>query len=178
MTDNELWSEAVGKVRREYQAFPASLKQQLSGLSAEIMELKGEHQKLLATFDAESLCGRCNGVCCRYGKHHFSAVELISYLVFERELFSPSFDNPVCPYIDDSGCLMEPSLRPFNCIIFICEELDNQLDEASRALLEALEARLRSLYRRFGEMLGNRFENGLLISFQRSLDMGTPVFNY
>jgi hypothetical protein len=178
VTDSELWSEAVGQVKREYHALPSPLKQQLCGISAEIMELKGEHQKLLATFDAERLCGGCNGVCCRYGKHHFSAVELIGYLVFERELFRPSFDDPVCPYIGDSGCMMEPALRPFNCIIFICEDLDKRLDEGSRTLLEALEKRLRLLYRQFGEMLGSRFENGLLISYQRSLDTGIPVFNF
>lgn len=176
MTDQELWSEAVGRVQSEYQALPAPVKQTLYELASEIRELKDAHQKLVSRNSPDRVCERCNGICCRYGKHHFTAVELIAYLVSGRELFTPSFENPVCPYIGDSGCMMEPALRPFNCIIFICEDLDSRLDEASRAELSAIEAKLRQLYLRIDQLLGNRFANGLLISFQRALDSNIPMF--
>ncbi|HXC92556.1 MAG TPA: hypothetical protein VN652_00970, partial [Geobacteraceae bacterium] len=58
----------------------------------------------------------------------------------------------------------------------ICEDLDNRLDEASRAELSIIEKELRQLYLRIDQLLGNRFGNGLLISFQRSIDAGTPMF--
>src|SRR6185369_988495 len=176
LTDHELWSEAVGRVQGEYLALSMPVKQALYRLSSEIRELKDEHQKLVARYSVDRLCEQCNGICCKYGKHHFTAVELIAYLVSERELFTPSFENPVCPYIGGSGCLMEPAFRPFNCIIFICEDLDNRLDEASRAELSIIEKELRQLYLRIDQLLGNRFGNGLLISFQRSIDAGTPMF--
>jgi hypothetical protein len=176
VTDHELWSEAVGRVQSEYQSLPLPVKQRLYELSSEIRALKDEHQKLVSRFSPDLLCERCNGICCRYGKHHFTAVELIVYLAAERELFTPSFENPVCPYIGDTGCLMEPALRPFNCIIFICEDLDIRLDESSRAELSAIEKKLRQLYLQIDQLLGNRFGNGLLISFQRSVDAGTPMF--
>jgi hypothetical protein len=176
VTDHELWSEAVGRVQSEYQSLPLPVKQRLYELSSEIRALKDEHQKLVSRFSPDLLCERCNGICCRYGKHHFTAVELIVYLAAERELFTPSFENPVCPYIGDTGCLMEPALRPFNCIIFICEDLDNRLDESSRAELSVIEKKLRQLYLQIDQLLGNRFGNGLLISFQRSVDAGTPMF--
>ncbi len=177
MTDHELWSEAVGRVKSEYTALSDSIKQRLSGLTSEIRALKDEHQKLMARFSADNPCERCNGICCRYGKHHFTAVELIVYLVSESLLFAPSFEHPVCPYIGGSGCMMAPALRPFNCIIFICEDLDDRLDEASRTGLLAIENRLRQLYQEFDALLGNRFANGLLITFQRALDSGSPIFN-
>lgn len=177
MTDQDLWSEAVGRVRSEFLALPLPAKEMLSGLTAEISSLKEEHQKLVARFSADSPCERCNGICCRYGKHHFTAVDLIVYLVSGRELITPCFDNPVCPYIGDSGCLMEPALRPFNCIIFICEDLDVRLDEASRTELMAIEKRLRQLYQQIDQLLGNRFANGLLITFQRAVDSGSLLFN-
>jgi len=177
VTDQELWSEAVGRVSSEYLALPVPVKQTLYELTSEIRELKAEHQKLVARFSADSLCERCHSICCRYGKHHFTVVEQIVYLVSGRELLTPSFDNPVCPYIGDSGCMMEPELRPFNCIIFICEDLDSRLDEVSRAELSAMENRLRQLYQQIDRLLGNRFANGLLITFQRSVDSGSPVFN-
>jgi len=71
---------------------------------------------------------------------------------------------------------MEPALRPFNCIIFICEDLDNRLDEPSRAELSVIEKQLRQLYLQIDQLLGNRFGNGLLISFQRSVDAGESMF--
>jgi hypothetical protein len=177
VTDQELWSAAVGRVTSEYLALPAPVKQTLYELTSEVRTLKDEHQKLVTRFSADSLCERCKGICCRYGKHHFTAVELIVYLVSGRELFNPSFDNPVCPYIGGSGCMMEPALRPFNCIIFICEDLDSRLDEASRTELMAMEKRLRQLFQQIDQLLGNRFGNGLLITFQRSVDSGSPMFN-
>jgi len=177
VTDQDLWSEAVGRVTSELPALPLPAKEILSGLTSEIRSLKDEHQKLVAKFSTDSLCERCNGICCRYGKHHFTVVELIEFLVSERELFTPDFTNSVCPYIGVSGCLMEPAFRPFNCIIFICEDLDSRLDEASRTELMDIEKRLRQIYQQIDQLLGNRFANGLLITFQRSVDSGSPLFN-
>lgn len=177
MTDQQLWSAAVERVRTEYSDLPQALKLKLSALSTEIMALKARHQTLVAASVAAAACAECRGLCCRFGKHHFTAVDLLVYLSAGRELFNPSFENPVCPYHSGCGCLMEPALRPFNCIIFICEQLETDLEEQKRAELAGLERCLRSLYGEFDQLLGNRFANGLLITFSRTLDTGTPLFN-
>jgi len=177
VTDQQLWSAAVERVRTDYGALPEALKLKLSALSAEIMVLKARHQALVAASVAAAACAECRGLCCRFGKHHFTAVDLLVYLFAGRELFSPSFENPVCPYHSGSGCLMEPSLRPFNCIIFLCEQLETALEERTSAELAGLETLLRQLYREFDRLLGNRFANGLLITFQRTLDTGSPLFH-
>lgn len=176
MTDQQLWSAAVERVRTDYEALPQALKLKLAEHSAEIMSLKAHHQAAVATADADQLCTDCQGICCRFGKHHVTVVDVLVFLTADRELFSPSFDNPVCPYHNGFGCLMEPAFRPFNCIIFICEQLETGLDVAVKAELAALEARLRVMYAEFDRLLGNRFANGLLITFQRSLDSGAPLF--
>jgi len=175
VTDQQVWSAAVERVRTDYHALPQALKLKLAELAAEIMALKAQHQTAVATAAAEVVCAECEGLCCRFGKHHFTVVELIVYLSAGRELFSPCFDNPVCPYHGGSGCLMEPSLRPFNCIIFICEQLEQALDERANAGLAAIETRLRGIYQEFDQLLGNRFANGLLLTFQRALDSGAPL---
>ena len=72
---------------------------------------------------------------------------------------------------------MEPALRPFNCIIFICEQLETGLEEQASADLAGIETRLRRIYGEFDRLLGNRFANGLLITFQRALDSGAPLLN-
>ena len=43
--------------------------------------------------------------------------------------------------------------------------------------LSAIEKKLRQLYLQIDQLLGNRFGNGLLISFQRSVDSNVPMFN-
>jgi hypothetical protein len=177
VTDQQLWSAAVERVRTEYGALPQALKLKLADLSAEIMNLKARHQAVVATAAANELCAACKGLCCKFGKHHFTVVDLIVYLSADREIFSPSFDNPVCPYHNGGGCLMEPSLRPFNCIIFICEQLETGLEKQVCRELEEIEACLRRFYEEFDGLLGNRFVNGLLITFQRTLDSGKPLFN-
>lgn len=177
VTDEQLWSAAVEQVRADYAALPQALKLKLSALSAEIMVLKASHQAFVAASATAEACAECGGICCRFGKHHFTAVDLLAYLFSGRELFSPSFENPVCPYHSGCGCLMEPSLRPFNCIIFICEQLEKTLGPEERAALAGIESSLRRIYREFDRLLGNRFANGLLITFQRTLETGAPLFN-
>jgi len=177
VTDQQVWSAAVERVRNDYHALPQALKLKLAELSAEIMDLKARHQAAVSTAAADAVCAECKGLCCRFGKHHFTVIELLVYLSAGRELFSPSYDNPVCPYHGGSGCLMEPSLRPFNCIIFICEQLETALEERVNADLAGIETRLRSIYKEFDQLLGNRFANGILITYQRALDSGAPLLN-
>lgn len=176
VTDQQVWSAAAEHVKADFHALPQALKLKLAELSAEIMVLKARHQAAAATAAADEVCAECNGLCCRFGKHHFTVVDLIVYLSAGKELFNPSFDNPVCPYHSGCGCLMEPSFRPFNCIIFVCEQLETGLELAVKDELEAIEASLRRNYAEFDQLLGNRFANGLLITFQRSLDSGAPLF--
>lgn len=177
MTDQQLWSAAVARIKTDYQALPQDLRNKLAELGAEIMALKARHQAAVSLAEPDRFCAECMGLCCRFGKHHFTAVDLLGYISSGHELFTPSFDNPVCPYHGGFGCLMEPSMRPFNCIIFICEELENRLDGQVREELVAIEVRLREIYGTIEQALGNRFANGLLITFQRTLDSERPLFN-
>ena len=104
MTDHELWSEAVGRATGAYLALPVPVKQRLVRLVSEIRALKDQHQRLVANCGAQSACERCTGICCRYGKHHFTAVDLIAFLAADRELLIPDFRR-----IPDSGRLIPDS---------------------------------------------------------------------
>lgn len=178
MTDQQLWSVAVSRVTAEYAALPAELKQQLSILVHNVIDLKSRHQELVTFAGAEVECGECHGACCRFGKHYFSAIDLLAYLVTGRELFTADFDSPVCPFHNGSGCLMDPGFRPFTCIIFICEQLEFLLGEQAKGELAGIELELRRINAEFDRILGNRFGNGVLITCQRALDKGMPFFKY
>ena len=178
MTDQELWSTAVAAVQGEYSALPAGIRQRVTELAAEIAALKGAYQRRAATVDVDAACASCRGLCCGHGKHHFTVVDLLGYLAAGQELFAPLFTNPVCPYHNGGGCLMPPELRPLNCIIFLCDQLDDVLPEAARQELVALEQELRRLYCCLELLLGNRFANGLLITYERAQSGGDRLFNY
>lgn len=73
---------------------------------------------------------------------------------------------------------MEPALRPLNCIIFLCDRLEELLSEPAKRELASLETELRRLYRCLELLLGNRFVNGLLITHERTTISGERLFNY
>lgn len=175
MNDGQLWKAATGQVQKEYRSLPGMVRVELDEALSRIAELKSSIAAL-ASADAE--CEKCGGICCRFGKHHFSAVDLLGYLKAAAELFSPDFANPVCPYHNGYGCLMPPALRPYNCIIFICEEVESRLAADVLHRLRSMEINLKELYSRIDELLGNRFENGLLISYERSLVSEGTLFRY
>ena len=72
--------------------------------------------------------------------------------------------------------MMRPGLRPFTCIIFVCEELDGLLSKPDAAAAAVIEKRLREINAEFELLLGNRFGNGLLLAGKRSLAEGRPIF--
>ena len=175
MNAEELWAAATASVQAEYAALPPMLKQEAARLLTEIGMLKQRSASLAA---AGEFCEACRGLCCGFGRHHFSVVDLLAYLVAERQLFEPHFENPLCPYHNGRGCVMEPALRPFNCTIFICEQVDACLAASVKLELAEIEKQLRSLYSQLGQLLGNRFENGLLITYERSRLSGERLFRY
>jgi len=176
--DQELWSAAVAAVSREYELLPGPLRQRVAEICGEVSVAKGAYQGLAATVDADGICADCQGLCCGHGKHHFTVVDLLGYLAASRELFVPGFGNPICPYHTGSGCLMESGLRPLNCIIFLCDRLDELLPEPAKLELASLEKELRRLYSCLEQLLGNRFANGLLITHERVVISGERLFNY
>lgn len=175
MTAEALWAAATTTVTAEYAALPLQIKEALAGLLAEIRRVK---QASAALVDAGDCCADCQGICCRFGTHHFSVVDLLGYLEAQQQLITPQFDHPLCPYHSGNGCQMEPALRPFTCIIFICEQIEAGLDDTVRQELADQEQHLRRLYGKIEALLGNRFENGLLITYERSLLSGEPLFRY
>lgn len=178
MTDQELWSAAVAATVREYDLLPPQLRQRIGDLMVEVAAVKEAYQLLAASVDADAVCADCRGLCCGHGKHHFTVVDLLGYLCTGQELFTPLFTNPVCPYHTGCGCLMEPSLRPLNCIIFLCDQLDELLPEPAKRELATLEKELRRLYVCLELLLGNRFANGLLITHARAVASGGRLFTY
>ena len=165
------WENAVATVRREYAALPASIRARLAELTAAIRFRKAAMAAL--TTGGESVCRACGGACCAHGRNHFTVVDLLAFLDAGTGLFTPVFDASICPYLSAQGCMMAPGFRPFNCIIFLCEEIDSSLPTSIRERLWAAEQELRRLYAELEQIFHNRFAHGLLITYERAHATGS-----
>jgi len=146
MSFEKQWQDGVRGVGAVFAALPEPDRERLRCRAKAMVALKEAMQELVAMVDAASHCAGCGGACCVCGKYHFTAVDLLVYLATGAPLFAPRFDNGLCPYLGEARCLIEPGYRPFNCITFNCELIEDQLppDEVSRFYL--MERELRSSY--------------------------------
>jgi hypothetical protein len=170
MTDQEMWYNAVAVARSEFEGLPAPVRANVRSIVERLQREKEEISSIPEKKGASGACSICGGRCCDRGKYHFSAIDLLVFLVTERELFDPSFGEASCPYMGTGGCLMEPSYRPFTCITFHCESLEGLLSPAEVERLYELERSLRSHCRKIEDIFGTRMTQGLLLSYGRYVE--------
>lgn len=169
VNDRQLWDQAVAAVTTEYATLPEELRSKVRETAGAVRQAKREIHRIAEEVECGAICASCGGECCGRGKYHVTVVDILVYLAAEEPLFSPRFGQDACPYLGDCGCLMEPSLRPFNCVTFNCERVEGlwspeRLDEFYRG-----ERGLRALYGSFERLFGNRFMQGLLMNYERDV---------
>ncbi len=174
MTDLENWNLAVASVSDMFSRLPPSRRGVVEEIAGRVRACKEEMHAIVDVVGGAGICAGCGGECCRTGKYHVTVVDLLTYLVDCRELFTPRFGLNACPYVGDRGCLMEPAYRPFNCITFNCDRVERLLPAAESTRLGSLEGELRSLYRTFEELFGTRLMGGVLMNAERSRRNASP----
>ncbi|HTP65581.1 MAG TPA: hypothetical protein VMJ66_09345 [Geobacteraceae bacterium] len=172
MTDNEKWDRGVAAVRKEFAALGPALTRRLMVFAAAIKSRKVALHSAAEEAGAGAICGECRGECCHRGKNHVTVVDLLVYLCDGRELFTPCFERDICPYLAESGCIMDPEYRPYNCITFICERIEDGLEPSRKELFYGFEQELRTLYEEFERLFDNSFRYGLMRTMERSLPGG------
>jgi len=111
-------------------------------------------------------CAVCDGTCCGCGRHHINLTNLLAYLLNGEEPPAPDFSG-TCPYLGDRGCSLPVARRPYNCITFFCETLDDRLDSFDRGRLHMLDQQLRAEYQRVAERYPAATLRGLWIALER-----------
>lgn len=168
MTDDQKWQEAIAFVQEELKIIQDSQRLYFRELSHEIIALKEQLQSLGDAAGSGTLCVSCAGQCCAAGKYHFTAVDLLVHLSTDEPLFVPDFTRaPLCPYSSGSGCFMAAGYRPYNCITFMCELIEEELGLAEKHLFYSLCDELKKRYALIEELCGRRFMGGLLQNFDR-----------
>jgi hypothetical protein len=166
--DAQAWESAVHSVIEEFEALPDQLLEKAGILSAIIKKQKSALHELTRSVYGEAVCEICRGGCCKTGKYHFTATDLLAYLFDGKQLFTPDFGNGHCPFLGNSGCLMEAEYRPFNCVTFNCERIERLLRQTDVDKFYELEKGLRVQYALMEKLFGNIFAYGLLANFERN----------
>jgi len=170
VTDDEKWRIGIAAVAEEFAALEQARQDAVVALVRQIMAIKGEIAACFSLVDGAAVCAKCGGECCRAGRYHFTVIDLLAYLVHQRQLFTPSFDSGACPFIGAAGCLMAPQFRPYNCVTFVCDRVELGMAPDLRQSFSSLCDRLLACYLEMEELLANRFRSGLLINCERYLD--------
>jgi hypothetical protein len=174
MTEGEKWERGVAAVREEYALLSPLLKARLKKCAAAIKSCKQALQLIGERVRADEICGKCRGECCARGKNHVTAIDLLIYLNDDREIFTPCFAQEICPYLGENGCLMDPEYRPYNCITFICEQVEGLLGPLEKERSYAVERQLRGLYGNLEQLFDNSFRYDVLGIFERQQRKQAP----
>lgn len=177
MGDEERWQQVVNRLPREYSLLKPEVRRRCSELLAEMVRLKDELHSFSAGVGGADICRECGGVCCERGKYHLTLPDLMAILEHGEAIPSPQFDRfPDCPYLGERGCQMAAGHRPYTCVIFNCEQIEDRLAAAELQRFSSLESRLRQVYAGIEGLLGSRFMGGAL----RTLEVGgdAPLFRH
>jgi hypothetical protein len=162
MTEREKWNLGVAAVREKYATLSPPIHARLNKCVAAIKSRKKALNEIGAGVSADEICAQCRGECCKSGKNHVTAVDLLVYLNDGREIFTPCFEQDICPYLGENSCFMGPEYRPYNCVTFICERIEELLDPPEKERFYAVERELRALYRDMEHFFDNNLRNGVL----------------
>lgn len=138
-------------------------------MSARLKDIAGLQLRMHGRFlraDGDGQCRRCLGQCCDCGRNHFALVNMLGYLLQGQEPPEPDFDLP-CPFLGAQGCRLDISRRPYNCVTFICDDVESRMSPADRAAFYSEEARLRRLYGQFDRRYALSSPRGVLIRSER-----------
>lgn len=156
------WVQIMQSLALEVAALDNSEREWIEPRLAAIGQLQTElHTAFLAVGGAEA-CALCRGECCDRGRHHCTLVNALGYLLVGATVPEPDFSRP-CPYLGEVRCQFEVARRPFNCVSFLCEALDQQLSPSQREAFYRGEQRLRALYAEFDRRYAGGGLQGLLL---------------
>ncbi len=160
------WQQIIKQVEAEYRLLPVS---EQAWIAQQLQQLETVQQRLQQLFEAgngKQACRDCLGECCAKGHNHMSLANLLGFLQRGERPPEPDFSQ-TCPFLGGQGCVLAVADRPYNCITFVCDIIENSLTSAQVAEFYSLERQLRSLYQNFAERYVGAGLSGLLLQSER-----------
>ncbi|BCR06489.1 hypothetical protein DESUT3_35580 [Desulfuromonas versatilis] len=161
-----LWQQSLARLRREVEALSPAEREWIAGRLTEIAQLQRQLHAFFEKAGGDELCRLCRGACCERGTHHLTLANLLDFLLAGEAVPDPDFSS-TCPFLGPAGCRLEVGRRPFNCVTFICEQVEERLAPAERDTFYRLEKRLRALYLAFDKRYAGSSLRGFLIRAER-----------
>ncbi len=164
--DTALWRQTLSRLRRELAELPTAQRDWLAQQITLIGQLQEQLDRVFVAVDGPQICRDCLGGCCSRAKHHLTLGNVLAYLLAGEEPPTPDFTRP-CPLLGPAGCQLPVTRRPFNCIIFLCDAVDQALSIEQRQAFARIESELRQVYHAIAERCPGASLRGLLIAAER-----------
>ncbi|MDD2309534.1 MAG: hypothetical protein PHH91_08125 [Desulfuromonadaceae bacterium] len=161
--DQQVWHHNTDRIKGLLAVLPAGTGLGLTQLLSRYRKAKEALAAVVAEVDAASVCSRCGGQCCLNGKYRINVLDALAHTTADIALSADFSQKPVCPYGTDAGCIMEPGLRPADCVMFICDAIDRKLSPQARLILAAGEEDLRDCIRKASALTGEPLGTPLLL---------------
>ncbi|MCD6525424.1 MAG: hypothetical protein J7K75_00300 [Desulfuromonas sp.] len=158
------WQQIVLDVRKEVFSLREDERLWIVQHLALIKNLQQQIHSLFIGANGPELCHNCLGSCCELGHNHMTLANLLSALLSDS-LPQADFER-TCPFLGEQGCTLDVPVRPYNCVTFICDAVENALSPEERNRFYALDQQLRSLYLAFDQRYIGSSLQGLLIRSQ------------
>jgi len=156
------WQQIIRQVEAEFRQLPEAEK---AWIAQQLQRLAAVQQRLNQLFelgDGLQACSACLGECCAKGHNHMTLANLLGFLQRGERPPMPDFSR-TCPFLGGQGCVLAVAERPYNCITFVCDIIENALTSAQVAEFYALERQLRCIYQGFAERYAGAGLTGLLL---------------
>jgi len=163
------WEKTVARASAELAGLPADDRYWLEARLTVIRNLQIAMDRLFRQAGGPELCVACPDCCCGCGRHHFTLTNLLLSLVEALDLPSPDY-RQTCPYLGRQGCRLAAAQRPYNCISFICGDVEGQLEARDRKAFYRLDELLRREYEAIAARYPAASLRGLLIAEERNGD--------
>ena len=169
MDDHQLWNVGFIRLKALYAGFSLETELDCTALLARYRQSKEALAAVIAEIDAACDCRQCGGQCCLNGKYRINVFDSLAFVA--RQDIPPAHfaRKPVCPYGGLDGCSMGPGLRPADCILFICDTLDEKLSPDSRMILAAGEQELRECLEQASRLIGEQLKTPLLLWAEKQI---------
>lgn len=163
MDDRQLWDFGAVRLKGMLADLPAGTVLAMTQLLASYRKAKEALAAVGADVDAASICCKCGGQCCLNGKYRVNVFDALARIAIDIPTSADFSQKPVCPYGTDAGCTMEPGLRPADCVLFICDEIDQKLSPHDRLILAVQEQALRECLHEASVLTGEHLGTPLLL---------------
>jgi hypothetical protein len=161
--DQQLWNLGTERLKGLLAELSAGTPLELTKLLALYRKAKEAFAEVVAEVDAVSDCSECCGQCCQNGKYRMNVFDTMARIAADIPTAANFYQKPLCPYGTYAGCSMEPGLRPADCVLFICDAIDQKLLPQGRLILSAQECIMRECIHEASVLTGMQTGTPLLL---------------